>query len=83
MFQDDELSQILVQEDPQLIQDIINLLPQDDEEEKERIINMVNEVLIGGNNEPSFSVHNRLYALAQAKQLGMYGGAGGKQEHII
>jgi hypothetical protein len=39
------LSQILIQEDPQLIQDIINLLPQDDEEEKERIISMVNKVL--------------------------------------
>lgn len=63
----EELSQILIQEDPQLIQDIINLLPQDDEEEKERIIEMVNKVL--SNNDEnlkneSFTVHNRLYALA-------------------
>ncbi len=47
----EELSQILIQEDPQLIQDIINLLPQDNEEEKERFIEMVNKVL--SNNEES------------------------------
>ncbi len=63
----EELSQILIQEDPQLIQDIINLLPQDDEEEKERIIEMVNKVLSNNNENlknESFTVHNRLYALA-------------------
>ena len=61
------LSQILIQEDPQLIQDIINLLPQDDEEEKERIIEMVNKVLCNNDEnlkDEQFTVHNRLYALA-------------------
>ena len=63
----EKLSQILIQEDPQLIQDIINLLPQDDDEEKERIIEMVNKVLCNNEDNPkneSFTVHNRLYALA-------------------
>ncbi len=63
----EELSQILIQEDPQLIQDIINLLPQDDEEEKERIIEMVNKVLSNNDEnlkDEQFTVHNRLYALA-------------------
>ena len=63
----EELSQILIQEDPQLIQDIINLLPQDDEEEKERIIEMVNKVLCNNDEnlkDEQFTVHNRLYALA-------------------